>query len=129
MKTVGDLQTSRHRAEMVKAREEQLRLDREIAECWGVLDKAAVQRTAMISAAIVLELANEPRLAHWLLYARPGAARVVASGVAVHALRRGVPAVWDILLKCDAKDSAQSEDDYLAEICFVWEPGPDDIVR
>lgn len=64
-------------------------------------------------------------LADWLLCAVPDHARDVATGVAVHALRRGDAHVWDALAAVDAFDMTQATEWYFADGVFDWSPEPE----
>jgi hypothetical protein len=93
------------------------------AVVWGDGDSQTRQRTAMVIAAHLLDEAQEPEAADWLLCARPEHARAVATGVAALALRTGLPAVWDALAAVDAMDAGQAGEWY-EEHGFTWSPEP-----
>jgi hypothetical protein len=69
-------------------------------------------------AALLLDKAGEHDLADWLLFALPEHAREVATGVAVHALRRGVASAWDALAAVDAMDLGAASDWFFADGVF-----------
>lgn len=79
----------------------------------------------MLIAAFLLDEAGESELADFLWLARPEHARDVATGVAVHALRRGHASVWDALLACDAMDLDQAGRWFESEAVFEWAPAPE----
>ena len=99
---------------------------------WGEAsaDPLTRQRTAMLIAAWLLDDAahkttRDRQLADWLRFARPEHARAICTGVAVHALLRCRPAVWDVLMATDAADLAQAHDWYFeGEEAFNWPPDP-----
>jgi hypothetical protein len=92
------------------------------AQLWEESDPQTRQRTAMVIAAFLLDAVHEHRLADWLLCARPEHARAVATGVAVHALRRGYAAPWDALAAVGAMDQPQADDWFYADDDFCWSP-------
>lgn len=106
--------------------ERQARTERRQAAAleWPALDGRTSQRTAMIIAAFLLDEAQEPELADWLLCARPEHARTIATGVAVHALRRTLDVVWDVLVAVDAMDLDRGSEWFDDDRDFCWEPEP-----
>lgn len=97
-------------------------------EAWGAMDARTAQRITMKIAALILDEAGEQELADWLLLARPERARAVATGVAVHALRRYVCAAWDVLAAGDALVLEQAAEDFDACTTFIWQPDPGDLL-
>lgn len=102
---------------------------RELADKAWSPDPQSVLRTAVVIAAFFLDEARDHELADWLLCARPEHARAVATGVAVHALRRGNAAAWDALAAVGAMDLPQADDWYSAAEDFVWSPEPEWLTR
>ena len=91
---------------------------------WGMGDERTRQRTAMVIAGFLLKVEKEDELADWLVLARPEHGMAVATGVAVHALRRGVPAAWDVLVAGYAMNIDQAVKWFEADRDFVWSPDP-----
>jgi hypothetical protein len=97
-------------------------------EVWRQTRGLIRQRTAMECAAFILFNEGETELSDWLLCAAPRHARAVATGVAVHALRRGCTAAWDVLAAVDAMDFHQADEWFLDEADFAWSPEPGQLV-
>jgi hypothetical protein len=97
---------------------------------WGPLDERTERRTAMVIAAMMLiDAEGTAGLGEWLLTAAPDRARHVATMVAVHALRRGMPQVWDVLAVSSAMDLAEAAKFYNADVDFIWSPEPGDLIE
>lgn len=86
---------------------------------------------SVLEAAAALDAAGERRLADLLLRAFPGSLSRVAAGVAVHALMRGVPEVWDLLCLAGPADFDLADSwwwDAQETLEFVWSPVPKDLI-
>jgi hypothetical protein len=92
---------------------------------WRAADQQTRQRTAMVIAAFICDEKHDHELADWLLCARPEHARAVATGVAAHALREGITAVWDALVAVDAMDLNDAAELYETEGVLRWTPRPE----
>ncbi len=98
------------------------------ASYWPPGDARTRQRTAMVIAAFFCDDKHDPELADWLLCARPEYAREVATGVAAHALREGMCAVWDALAAAGAMDHNQASELLETEGILHWAPRPEWLV-
>lgn len=98
------------------------------AQIWRQTNGVVRQRTAMEIAAFILDNSAEPDIADWLLCSAPRYARAVATGVAVHALRRCIPAAWDALAAVDAMNFDQASEWFDDPADFVWSPEPTHLI-
>ena len=102
---------------------------RQAAEAqWGAEPIEVRTRTVLTVAAILLDETGDHVLADWLLCTRPEAARQVATGVAVHALRQGLTGVWDALVQMDVADFHAADEAFFAAGDFAWSPGPGELI-
>ncbi len=71
----------------------------------------------------MLDRTEEPWLSDWLLRARPENLGEIAAGVAVHALLRCEPEIWDALMDLHIANHALAAEWYDAvEHEFIWSP-------